>query len=128
MRHQQLNSANNEALAVMQQLGLDEVWFMDADTQVHTYQRLHIKDIPKVKPTGRGGTSFIEPLEKAAKLRPKPDVVIYLTDGDGFAPKKRPSAFETVWCIVPTPHGSKPANWGHLVVCSNDQKLHEPYR
>lgn len=128
MGTQDLNAANNEAIAVMKQLGLDEVWFIDADTQVHTCKRMRLKDIPKAKAMGRGGTDFREPLKKAAKLRPKPDVVIYLTDGDGTAPTKKPTNFEVVWCVVPGAYARRPARWGHTVLCSKDQKLHDSFK
>ena len=127
MGTKQLNAANNESIAIMTQLGIDEVWFIDADTQVHTCKRMRLKDIPNAKPVGRGGTDFRQSFDKLKKLRPKPDVVIYLTDGDGTAPKKKPHGFETVWCIVPTPYGAKPAPWGTIVICDNDQKLRDRY-
>lgn len=123
-----LNDANNEAIAVMKQLGLDEVWFIDADTKIHTCKRMRLKDIPKAKAMGRGGTDFREPLKKAGKLRPKPDVVIYLTDGDGFAPTRKPPGFEVVWCIVPGAYARHPATWGHTVLCSKDQKVHDRFK
>lgn len=122
-----LNDANNEAIAVMQQLGLDEVWFMDADVKVHSCKRMRLKDIPAAKALGRGGTDFREALAKAATLRPRPDVVIYLTDGYGWAPEKKPSAFEVVWCIVPSSRTKNPAKWGHVVMCSNDPKARESW-
>lgn len=127
MGAKQLNAANNEAIAIMKQLGIDEVWFIDADTQVHTCKRMRLKDIPNAKPVGRGGTDFRKTFDKLKTLRPKPDVVIYLTDGDGTAPTKKPAGFETVWCIVPTPYGAKPAEWGTTVICDNDQKLRKRY-
>lgn len=124
MSNEDLNNASNEAIAVMKQLGLDTVWFINADVGVHSCQRMRIKDIPTAKAIGRGGTDFRPSLTRAAKLRPKPDVVIYLTDGDGQAPEKKPSAFEVVWCIVPSSHVRQPAAWGRVVLCSNDEGVH----
>lgn len=128
MGKKDLQAANDEAIAVMKQLGLDEVWFIDADTQVHTCKRMRLKDIPKAKAMGRGGTDFREPLKKASKLRPKPDVVIYLTDGDGTAPRQKPSNFEVVWCVVPSSYARRPAKWGHLVLCSKNQKVRDSFK
>ena len=76
---------------------------------------------------GGGGTNFIPALEAVQKLVPKPDICIYLTDGDGTAPAKPPRGMETVWCIVPTGYARKPAEWGHLIVVSDDTKVREPY-
>lgn len=128
MGTKQLNAAKNVVIGVLEQLGIDRVWFSWADTQIHgTPKLLAIKDIPTLVATGRGGTSFVEPLRTAMKRSPRPDLVVYITDGDGDAPATKPPGLNIVWCIVPTAYGRRPANWGHLIVCSNDQQLREPY-
>lgn len=128
MGTEQLQSANDLTISVLEQLGIDQVWFQYADTQTHGPPKIiATKDVPRLIPKGRGGTSFIQPIREALKLRPKPDILIYITDGDGDAPKTRPKDLDIIWCIVPTGCGRRPASWGHLVVCSNDQKLREPY-
>jgi predicted metal-dependent peptidase len=106
----QLNAAKDVVASVLLQLGVDQVWFQWADVVAHGKPKLiSIKDLPVLD-------------------RPRPDLVIYITDGDGDAPATKPPGLNIVWCIVPTPYGRRPADWGHLVVCSNDQKLREPYR
>lgn len=128
MGTKQLNDAKDVVCSVLEQLSIDQVWFQWADTQTYDKPALiGIKDIPQLVPKGRGGTSFVQPLMEAMKRQPKPDLVIYITDGDGDAPETKPKGLEVLWCIVPTPYGRRPAKWGHLVVCSNDQKLREPY-
>ncbi len=128
MGQSQLNSANSIIISIMGKIGVHQVWLLDADTEVKRKPTLvTLRDIPYLEALGRGGTSFIQPLEAVAKLKPRPDICVYLTDGDGTAPLKPPRGLQVVWCIVPTPHGRKPADWGRLVVCSNDQKLREPY-
>jgi predicted metal-dependent peptidase len=128
MGQDQLNSANNVIVSIMRKLGVHQVWLLDADTKVQREPELvTLKDIPYLEAKGRGGTSFIQPLGAMAKIKPKPDICIYLTDGDGTAPESPPKGLQIIWCIVPTPHGRKPADWGKMVVCSNDQKLRDPY-
>ncbi len=127
MGTRQLQAAKNEAIAIMTHLGIDEAWFINADTEVHTCNRMRLKDIPNAKPVGRGGTDFRKSFDKIKSLRPKPDVVVYLTDGDGTAPKVKPAGYEVVWCIVPTPYGAKPAEWGTMVLCDNNQTLYHRY-
>lgn len=128
MGQEQLNDANNVAVIIMKKLGLDEVWLLDADMEVQRKPtRVRLKDIPEIPAAGRGGTSFIQPLEEVCKLKPMPDLCVYLTDGDGEAPEAPPRGLPVVWVIVPTPNGRRPAPWGHVVVCSNDQKLRAPY-
>lgn len=127
MGKEQLNSANNTIIDVMESLGAERVWLLDADTKLSAKPRMVlVKDIPALKFKGRGGTDFRQPLKEAENLRPRPDVLFYLTDGDGTAPDK-PPPFPVVWCIVPTPHGVRPAKWGHVVVCDKNQKLWDQY-
>lgn len=128
MSQHQLNSANNVIVSIMRKLGVHQVWLLDADTEVKREPTLvTLKDIPHLEAKGRGGTSFIQPLEAVSKLKPKPDICVYLTDGDGTAPEGPPKGLEVIWCIVPTPYGRRPARWGRMVVCSNDQNLRDPY-
>jgi predicted metal-dependent peptidase len=125
---EQLNAAKNVVMGVLEQLGIDTVWFSWADTQLYDKPvRVAIKDIPILTAKGRGGTNFVGPLTEAMKRRPRPDLVVYITDGDGKAPKTRPPGLNIVWCIVPTNYGRLPADWGHVILCSNDQKLRAPY-
>jgi predicted metal-dependent peptidase len=127
MGKEQLKSARVEAAAVMKQLGLDEAWFMDADAAVAAPPRvIRLRDIHSIPVHGGGGTNFIPALQAAQKLKPKPDVVIYLTDGDGVAPKRAPKGIEVVWCVVPSSWGRRPAWWGHLVVVGDDGRELSP--
>ena len=128
MGMEQLLSARTEATAVFKQLGISDAWFVDADADVAVEpKRIRLSDIAVLPVHGRGGTNFIPAIEKMQTLRPKPDICIYLTDGDGVAPEHSPQGMEVVWCIVPTPNGRRPATWGHLVVVSDQQELREPY-
>jgi predicted metal-dependent peptidase len=129
MNEEQLNYANNEIIHCMKATGVDRVWLIDADVIAHgTPRRVSIRDIPKAKIRGRGGTSFVDALEKVSKLRPKPTIAFYMTDGDGFAPAKPPMGVEVIWCIVPHSHyRRRPTPWGHFVVCSNDRSVRESY-
>lgn len=126
MGKRELNSSNNETIGAMKKAGVQSCWLIDADTEVHQCRRVRLRDIPKVPVVGRGGTNFVQALQFAAKLRPKPNVVIYLTDGHGFAPAFSPANMQVIWCIVRTPHARKPAHWGTTVVCHKNQKLDPP--
>lgn len=126
MGNRELNSANNEIIGAMKRAGTQTCWLIDADVDVHQCKRVRLRDIPKVPVLGRGGTSFVPALEFAAKLRPKPNVIVYLTDGHGHAPASSPANTQVVWCIVRTPNARKPAHWGTTVVCHKNQKLEPP--
>lgn len=124
-----LKHVRTEIASVMQQLGIEQAWFMDADADVASPPKLiRMRDITSLPVSGGGGTDFGPALYRAEKLKPVPDIVMYLTDGAGYAPKYKPSKLkEVVWCIVPSPHGTKPCNWGHLIVCTDEAELREPY-
>jgi predicted metal-dependent peptidase len=124
----QLTASRSETVGVFKQLGISEVWYIDADTRVACEpRRIRLRDVESLPFHGRGGTDFRPAIEAIQKLRPRPDLCIYFTDGDGFAPEHPPSAMEVIWCIVPTPNGRRPAPWGHLIVVSDDQQLRDPY-
>ena len=73
---------------------------------------------------GRGGTSFIPAIAAASKLSPRPDLLIYCTDGDGDAPKCPPQGMSVVWAIIMGVYAraKAPAHWGHTVVVSEDPR------
>jgi predicted metal-dependent peptidase len=128
MHGEDLDNADTEAQACMRSAGVDLVWLCDADVKVQRpFKQVRLNDIPRLAPKGRGGTSFVQPLEAASRLRPRPDIVMYLTDGFGSAPPAPPQGMEVVWVIVPTSQGNRPAPWGHVVVCHEDAQLHDRY-
>lgn len=129
MGEDQLKSVRAEITGIFNQLGLSDMWFCDIDCQVAAKpRRIRLKDLYRLPVHGRGGTDFRPGIELAKNLTPKPDVLIYLTDGDGIAPTHPPKDLTVIWCIVPTPGGRRPATWGELVLVSDDQKLMEPYQ
>lgn len=50
---------------------------------------------------GRGGTSFCPGFEYAENMTPRPDYIVYFTDGYGTAPKE-PSDIDTLWVLTST--------------------------
>lgn len=122
----QLESAHNESFHAVKRLGVEKIWFIQADTQVQRCERISPRRIPHLSFKGRGGTDFRRVLDYVQKLKPRPNLVIYLTDGDGVAPKRAPRGMEVIWCIVRTSHARRPALWGHVVVCDSNQALAEP--
>jgi predicted metal-dependent peptidase len=127
MNINQLNACIREAYHIMQALGVDEVWFTDADADVAVpWKRVgaaFFLNLTEVH--GRGGTSFIPAIESAQKLFPPPDLLIYCTDGDGSAPKRAPPNMAVVWAIILGGYarGRAPARWGHTVVVSEDPRV-----
>jgi predicted metal-dependent peptidase len=124
MGAEQLLTATTEAYGIMAALGIDEVWFADADTEVAMpWKRvgaMFFRNLKEVR--GRGGTDFRPGIEGALKLNPKPDIIVYLTDGDGTTTSMPPPNAAVVWAIVPSYYNKAPAKWGHAVIISDDPK------
>jgi predicted metal-dependent peptidase len=129
MANAALQYAKNTICNIMGQLGISTVWLGQCDAKVQEVRRVRLRDVPTIPIKGRGGTNF-NPIfegEKSVKtLRPRPDMVVIITDGDGPAPDKPPPGICVIWLIVPTGY-HRPATWGHLIVASNDHALADPY-
>jgi predicted metal-dependent peptidase len=120
MGQRELEEVQAQSLALMKQTGVDFIWMAQADAKVQQDFKLRrLKDIGSINLKGRGGTDFRPTFARLEKLRPRPDVFFYFTDGDGTAPEKPPRGIPVIWVIV-SQYARKPADWGHMVVCSND--------
>lgn len=115
MQDAQLEEAQNEMIGAFKAAGVASVWFMDCDAQVAKPKRVSVRDIPKLPITGRGGTDFGPALEVIKKLKPRPKLVLYFTDGDGYAPPKPPLGIDVIWVVVNSYWNRRPAPWGHCV-------------
>jgi predicted metal-dependent peptidase len=108
---------------VCKQVGLEEVWWLDVDCKAYKKPEIvSLRDIPKLPILGRGGTSFHPGIDAVLKMKQKPDLVIYMTDGDGHAPPQGPKGVSWIWCIVPTPYSGTPAEWGKIVICEDKKE------
>lgn len=63
---------------------------------------------------GGGGTDFCVIMAAVEKLRPRPDLFIFLTDGDGPAPQSPPVGTRVLWVLVGK-DAKVPAQWGEWV-------------
>lgn len=121
MGSKQLKENRVEAVSAMMQLGLEEIWFLNADTKVQTTPRkIRAKELLTLPVVGRGGTTFIPAIEAALTVRPRPDFIFYSTDGEGRAPEHKPRGVEFVWLLAPGPHTRSPCNWGIQILTTND--------
>lgn len=128
MGTEEIQTARNEEIAILQALGIDECWLIQADVDLAANpKRVSVQDIPDLKTHGRGGTDFRPALKACTALEPHPDIALYLTDGWGPAPDEAPNNMEVVWVVVPKSGGVRPADWGHLVVVSDDPEERARY-
>jgi predicted metal-dependent peptidase len=122
MGQEQLASAFREMIGVFKTLpSTSHVWYMEADADVACQPRMvRVRDLSRVEIHGRGGTDFRPAVAYAEKMKPRPDLLIYLTDGDGFAPTEPPRGIEVIWCVVPSYWRKKPAPWGKTIFVDSD--------
>lgn len=106
----ELHRAVSEVAGVMRSVGAP-VTFLCCDAAVHGVQR--VQDPRKIVLKGGGGTSFAPAFEAVEKERPKPSVVVFVTDGCGDAPAESPKGIHTIWVLV-GPHRQRPhgGQWG----------------
>ncbi len=120
MMNQQLRDALRVSSDIMTQTGIQSAYFMEADVGK---QRDPIRVTPHalraITINGRGGTDFRPAIEFAEKFKPRPNIIMYVTDGDGAAPAEKPVGINFIWCIVPSPWSRRPAKWGDLVWLSD---------
>jgi predicted metal-dependent peptidase len=128
MGQKQLRENRVEIANAMKKLGLTDVWWISADTEVRNVPiRITVNELMTLPVIGRGGTDFEGPIEAAMKLRPTPDAIIYSTDGDGFAPEFKPRGTEFIWLLAPGPWTRSPCNWGIQILTTDDPKERKRY-
>lgn len=128
MGAEQLKAGRVEIAEAMVRLGLLYVWYFCADTESKMDpQRIRVPDLKTLPVLGRGGTSFIQPIEIATNLRPRPKIIIYATDGDGYAPATPPKGVEFIWLLVPGPWTVRPCNWGTQILMSDLREERDKY-
>jgi predicted metal-dependent peptidase len=122
MGQKELVVALREAYGVARSLGLDEVWYTEADTRIAIpWKRVGPEFFhSEIKIHGRGGTDFRQPIESALLLNPRPDILFYFTDGDGSVAAMPPPDLTVIWAIVPSYYNKAPARWGRTIIISAD--------
>jgi len=121
MGHEQTREARRQAIDIMMSMGIESAWWISADAAVAAPPKIRrMREIRELPVEGRGGTDFSPAIAAAQRLRPRPDILIYLTDGDGVAPALPPPRMEVVFCIVPSYHNQSPADWGHTVIIKDE--------
>jgi predicted metal-dependent peptidase len=119
MHHRLLARALSEIEAVLTRVGLrqTQVRVLAVDTAVHTVRR--VSRAAEVQLAGGGGTEMGSGIEAAAALRPRPTVVIVLTDGYTPWPDRPPPGVRVIVGLLTEgfrPRGWLPPDWARTVV------------
>lgn len=92
----------SEIAGVIKTVGA-EIVFGSCDAQVHARGSVkRWQDLAKMV-KGGGGTDFcpiFEEVQKPSRRYPRPDVLIFITDGCGPAPSKAPKGMAVIWVLV----------------------------
>jgi len=107
----QLAQALAEVAGILKAAGQREgVHVLACDSQVHACRRVFRSE--QVKLAGGGGTDMRVGLEAAAKLRPSPQVIVVITDGETPWPEQPPKGMKVI--VALTGEGKAP-EWAKAI-------------
>lgn len=123
MGEDQLSNCVQESYAILKDLGIDDVWFTDADAAVAMPWKRVNKEFFKSLSTARGGggTRFGPAIKDALRLHPRPDLLIYCTDGDGDAGPP-PPGMAVIFAVVPSYYNKAPCDWATTVFIEDPEE------
>jgi len=89
------------------------------DAKVHALKK--VSSFAQVMPLmkGGGGTDFRPLFTAAAESKPRPDIVVVLTDGMAMLPDKAPDGMTVIWVLIGK-YKVKTMPWGKVVDVPND--------
>jgi len=109
----ELTAALREVKGIMTGVGA-QITFAACDAEVHELKLVSDwRELPKLL-KGGGGTHFTPAFEAMARVKRRPNVVVFVTDGEGEAPDQAPAWCRTIWLIVGK-HGRRPTTWGEYI-------------
>ena len=112
MSDTELNVALNEVDALLQELR-SEVTVLSVDADVHTTQR--IRSTRQVELEGGGGTNMMVGIRTAATLKPKPNLIVVITDGHTDWDTQPPQKTPPVITVLTDKNSKTPPAWIHSV-------------
>jgi len=110
----ELGLALSEISGVLRAIGTPAA-FLACDSEVRG-RSLAVRTVAEAARlcTGGGGTDFRPVMAEVERLRPRPDLFIFVTDGCGPAPKSAPPVTDVVWVLVGK-YAQSPAEWGEKI-------------
>lgn len=113
MGHAELGIALTETKGVLNAVGAD-IEFCACDSSVHEMKPIQsINDAMRLV-KGGGGTDFRPAFEACLARKPRPEIIVFATDGDGPAPDVCPPGVKVVWLLIGK-YRRVPATWGEVV-------------
>lgn len=124
MSQVQLASGIAETLGVLRSCG-SEITFLSCDYAVHAHATLTQPSQLARLVKGGGGSSFDPAFEHLARMRRRPQVAIFATDGDICVPATPPRGMDVIWLLIDSgddpaaPHKPTTAYGKHIVITSD---------
>lgn len=118
MGKDQLEAGLTEASQVIQAVG-GRLTFLSCDYAVHAVGRVdHPSQLSRLV-KGGGGSSFIPAFDYIAKMRSRPTVAIFATDGDICVPPTPPKNLNVIWLLIDAYRKDTPTTaYGERIVVS----------
>jgi predicted metal-dependent peptidase len=115
MGEDELTLATGEVKGILDAVGGANITFMAIDCKVQELARVNSVQEVLALLKGGGGTDFKPAFSHLfRKADPKPNIVVYVTDGWGDAPKEQPEWLDkAIWVI--TPGGRRCSIWGKTI-------------
>jgi predicted metal-dependent peptidase len=110
MRDEDVQQALTEVQSILRSASVaeDRVTVLTVDAAIGEIRR--VSDARSVSRMGRGGTDMRVGITAALRLRPRPDIVVVLTDGETPWPERRPARAQVVAGLI----GNRLADLGGL--------------
>ncbi len=110
MGRAQAHKVREEVASILRHMGGAKATYVSIDCSIHTVQR--VGKIGEIKARGGGGTDFRPIFDALPTFRPRPQIVIFCTDGYGPAPEAPPKGVHTIWLVI---DGISPCKWGEHI-------------
>lgn len=107
-----------EAQSVINTMAGNEITFVACDAKVHAVVRTRNLEEIKLNMKGGGGTNFKPAFAALEEVKPRPNVVVFATDGEGEYPEVPPKDMHVIWLIVG--NGRIYVDWGEQVDVNNE--------
>ena len=113
MGTEELTAGVRESRGILKAIGA-EVVFLSCDAAVHSCKRVSTWQELAAEIKGGGGSDFHPAFEEIVKMRPRPSVVVAITDGMIDVPERQPEGCNVIWLVVGAGH-NPPCAWGKAI-------------
>lgn len=99
MGQDQIMAGARETAGIMRVVGVG-VTFLACDAAVHEIKKVSSPRELAACIKGGGGTDFRPIFEAVERLQPRPEVFVFITDGQGPAPSSPPKGVQVIWLLT----------------------------